>query len=851
MLQIFILIYILHFFINLNAKSVVEMNDNRPFSKKIIALYIPQLLHTTTDPLLLKDKKLSTMNAHLNRIKELGTIYTGFPVQRPFDMYRYDPRALHIRKRQGRIAKHYGISAFAYTYHFRMILRKQEDVLDLMMKDNEPNLDFMLIWTPEIAGYFRHKSRQKGGLEPRWIRKSSWKLHFDWLLPHFLHTRYLNIENKMPILGLDYRLLTYPSTSAMLIQWQSWAVEAGLKGIHFIQCNDVSLLETQVMSTKEREIYQQHAQVQALAEIPKYPYIPANNANNGLKYKYKLKKNKIVSYQSINSSVYRQKIEDYKGRHHYFGDPHYLGSTPTSYHYGVSTSYNDGPLTYRGFGGTGMMNGYFDFYPSHPSMLQMELFSKLRLSSSTNGLVFVNAWNQWGTGQAIEPSHEFGMKWLRAIQTARKMDAYSLHFPNVPIAGVGNLIKFTNTNSNTKNNNNHDHDHDKNDMRSKLCIIVRTFLKHDDGNIYSFRDFLLTILRQERKNIKVIVANTDQRPFGRMEKIIEECREQIVKEQQLSSVTDIEIEVIVDNGYTLEPYTSRVAGYNTTDAIIANHITSSDSVCSHFVATNGDNFYSPDAFNQLPNNDEVMTLMNFYGRYKLVNSAPDAFKREMYIYSNGVNITDDNGFSHPIPPRNINPKIDPTCCERLDNYECMDSSPAQGYVDLGAIIFNSRLWMESNVKFMDFNGICKIGCHDGQVVTHLMETLKYNYSQHPSGVCAFLHNPNPTSCNIVGGYYWDALTYKQAGCYANIDEINVDPLRIDWGKFVAHDGCVCERVEAWAPIASGLSAFTFDAEDYLKRYPDIAKKHNDPYLAWLHFIRYGHKEGRKAKRIKV
>ena len=238
--------------------------------------------------------------------------------------------------------------------------------------------------------------------------------------------------------------------------------------------------------------------------------------------------------------------------------------------------------------------------------------------------------------------------------------------------------------------------------------------------------------------------------------------------------------------------------------------------------------------------------MNFYGRYKLVNSAPDAFKSNIYVYSN---VTDDEGISHSVPPLNVNPIIDPTCCERLSNYECMESSPAQGYADLGAIIFNARLWIESNVKFMDFNGICKIGCHDGQLVTHLMETLKYKYSQHPSGVCAFLHNPNPVSCQLVGGYYWDTFSYKKAGCYASVGEIKMDASYINWGKFISHDGCVCERVEAFAPVADGLSAFTFDANDYIARYPDIAKKHSDPYLAWLHFIRYGQKEGRTAKKI--
>ena len=89
----------------------------------------------------------------------------------------------------------------------------------------------------------------------------------------------------------------------------------------------------------------------------------------------------------------------------------------------------------------------------------------------------------------------------------------------------------------------------------------------------------------------------------------------------------------------------------------------------------------------------------------------------------------------------------------------MDAMPTIGYVDLGSVIYNTTAWRQAGLNFTQFNGACnKDSCHDGALVKYVVESLNWKWKQHPPGVCAFLHNPNPESCHIVGGFYWDTNT---------------------------------------------------------------------------------------------
>jgi len=624
------------------------------------------------------------------------------------------------------------------------------------------------------------KGREK---PPRWTAPETWRAHFDYVLPFFRHPRHVRRDGRPVYMvgGLDEA--PEKEAAALLAQFHTWAKEEGLQGLYVVQALDREL--SSWVRMEGVPAFRKLAETDALAEVVTNPHEHTSEGNGGF------------------------------ARHHpvSLGNPaSVLGVPPTHYFRGVSTSYNNRPRRVFGGGASPRVT----VHPSHPSALRAALRNKLA-ATPIGGMVVVNGWNNWGEGMAVEASNEFGTLWLDAIRQAKADDANDRPFPDVP--PVGGLPAPATMGADT------------------MCLLVRTFKGHDDGAVFAFRDFLMTTLRQHNQDLIVYVFNTDTKPFPKLRAIVDECLDAM---QQAGQVTKVQVELVA--APVVREYSAYYSSYDVTDWVIAEKVIKEGSPCKHFTVTNGDNFYAPDAFNVMPGVGENMLLMNFMGRYALVNSI---------IYGHSSSQTAKTEGKDQVPP--------PACCDRLRGYGCMDAMPAVGYVDLGAVIFKASDWKLANLRFSVFDGACKYNsCHDGALVTYVVSKLKWKYSQHPPGRCAFLHNPNPYSCKLVGGYYWDATTYQAAGCYATPSAMGVPPEEVDWPKFVANDGCVCRSGLAYFQStqggaqnesrSGGINEANFDAEDYLRRYPDVARKYSDPHQVWTHFDRSGRTEGRTANK---
>ena len=749
-----IMVSLLHFFmIMLFIPSLLAMEREK--KKQIVAMYYPD------------GKK------DLQRIREMTFTYSGFPMQRPYDAYRYDSKSFFVRRRHARVAKHFGISAFAYVYNWNSKLRgrtpERKNVMDLMLEDGEPDIPFIPAWIA-TGDEELHQGT------PKWVDPMFAVNHFEYLMRFFKHPRCMKRDGK-PVLMVDSTILMEPRATEVFSSWQVMARQADLGGLYVIQ------LDPQRNSQNEQADSSEPPLSPAAATVP-WLDDELEEADISRWYWYKLRVRGNITANSF---------------------------------FSISTSFNDAPKRGTDRRTVRMV---------HPAAFEVRLREKLALTSK-GGLLLVHAWNNWGEGLAVEPSAEFGLQWLRAIKHALRDDRRNVLFPKVPLAGLPppeTADRRLGTASHTQNlklretakvrirkGTSLEKNSESFSNEGKVCVLVRTFHGQGDNSIYRFRDMLRTMLRQMNRNLRIIVFNTDDDSFTNIERTIQETQREVPLAKR--------VQIVVAQTRP-RAYTAYLSSYDITDEVIHKEVLPERSGCEYFTVTNGDNFYSSDAFNILPSKSQNMMIMNFFGRYNLVNAV--VYGREK----------SDKG-----------PVVD--CCDRMKSYGCMDSMPAIGYVDLGSIIFRVSAWRSTGLNFTKFNGACKYNsCHDGALVRYAVTDLGWKFGQHPVGACAFYHNPNPLSCKMVGGYYYDAATYREAGCYRRPTDMNLPQQSIDWTKFIANDGCVCAKEEFHPKV---LSPKTFDARDYKKRYPDVGQKYKDAHSLWFHFSKYGKEEGRTAK----
>jgi len=287
-----------------------------------------------------------------------------------------------------------------------------------------------------------------------------------------------------------------------------------------------------------------------------------------------------------------------------------------------------------------------------------------------------------------------------------------------------------------------------------VCIVVRTYGGHDDGHLFGLRKTLSTLLNLVHVHWEAFIVDTGDEAFTNMDDIV-------------SSLGDNRLHVVTLPDEYKTKYESLTSAYDATDYIGKKHCTRSGRF-TWYLVTNGDNFYAPDALNYLPP-DKDAVFMNFYSRYTLVNAV----------------ISTQGDMSH--------------CCTRLANGHCHAASPKIGHIDLGAMVMRVSSWTASKLSFSKFHGACgSNSCHDGALAEHVDAKLQWSIGYHDHRVCAFLHNPNPAACKLVGGIYYDTDDWNMAGCFDpsilhTTSDLRLPTSDVDWVKYMASDACVCAK----------------------------------------------------------
>ncbi|MEN6473621.1 MAG: glycoside hydrolase family 99-like domain-containing protein [Syntrophaceae bacterium] len=142
----------------------------------------------------------------------------------PADLGFYDLRLAEVREAQAELAKEYGISGFCYYHYWFNGKRLLHRVLDEVLESGRPDFPFCLCWANE--NWTRAwDGRQGEVLIQQNYNEEDDRNHIRWLLKVFRDKRYIRIDDR-PLM-LVYLSKSIPDPARSMQIWREEAEEAG------------------------------------------------------------------------------------------------------------------------------------------------------------------------------------------------------------------------------------------------------------------------------------------------------------------------------------------------------------------------------------------------------------------------------------------------------------------------------------------------------------------------------------------------------------------------------------------------------------------------------------------------
>ncbi len=318
-------------------------------------------------------------------VKKASPLFLGHrQPRRPLNENYYCLLDDGVMEWQADLAKKAGIYGFCmYHYWFggRMVLEKPAEKL---LEHREIDFHYCFSWANEPWTKTWHGAGgEKEILIPQnYGGEEEWKSHYEYFRKFFMDDRYIK-EKGCPVL-LIYRLRNIPHFNDMIRCWKHYAKEDGFPGLFIVSM----------------DTWRDHADkscwVDASVDFePNKTRSEATHMPTLLKCRHKgnLFWNRFavstVNYKKVNEKM--------------LAIPHRRNQFRT-----VFVDFDDSPR--RGARAV-IMQG------SHPRLFGKYLKKAIRASQKEgNEYLFLNAWNEWGEGNYLEPDTRYGYGYLKQIQ---------------------------------------------------------------------------------------------------------------------------------------------------------------------------------------------------------------------------------------------------------------------------------------------------------------------------------------------------------------------------------------------------------------------------------------------------
>ncbi|MCX7656081.1 glycoside hydrolase family 99-like domain-containing protein [Treponema sp. J25] len=340
---------------------------------RIIAFYLPQFHHIPEN-----DGWWGKGFTEWTNVKRASPFFEGheMPYLPHPDIGFYDLGEEITLVKQAEMAKSFGVSGFCfYHYWFKGKLLLEKPLLQFL-KNPKIDIKFCLCWANE--SWTRNwnggnkeilQMQDYGGLE-------DWIDHFDWLTPFLQDKRAIHF-NGSPLI-LVYRVGQINHFNDMIAVWRNRAREVGIGNI----CIGGIL-------NFHKDSYEiKNLDLDMVVEFEPFYSLRNSRMSTAIRQEGN---NTIISYPEIITSCREIQF-------HSFQVP------------GACPRWDNTPRHLTG--------GATIFTGCSPSLFKNQLLEKFRKLDCQNPFVFVNAWNEWGEGCALEPEAGQGYAYLEALKEA-------------------------------------------------------------------------------------------------------------------------------------------------------------------------------------------------------------------------------------------------------------------------------------------------------------------------------------------------------------------------------------------------------------------------------------------------
>lgn len=274
----------------------------------------------------------------------------------------------------------YGFCFYHYWFMGRLVLEKP---IDILYSNKEIDLKYCMCWANEPWTKTWHGA---GGnreiLIPQdYGTEEEWELHYNYFQKYFKDTRYIK-ENNCPVLVI-YRLRNIPNYNSMIRFWNQRAIEDGFSGIFIVSmnvCREHVEMSRWVNATVDFEPNKTKSELHKKANKFK------PQKSSVLWNRFAMKR---ISYDELNKKM--------------------LSAVHKKNHFRtVFVDYDDSPR--RGERAI-IIRG------ATPKKFGKYLRATIDKSKNEgNEYIFINAWNEWGEGNYLEPDKRHRSAYLDQVK---------------------------------------------------------------------------------------------------------------------------------------------------------------------------------------------------------------------------------------------------------------------------------------------------------------------------------------------------------------------------------------------------------------------------------------------------